>query len=155
MPSAVPQIDGPAAEIVNAPLAYVALPFKPTAPMSPSCMGYGSTLNVAGLLLFMLGATATVIGPEVAPGGMVTPTEVSLHESICVGNPFRRTSLLPCVAPNPVPVMVTLFPGSPVDVDSEEIVGAGVAAVVTDTLSNSALTRALLLVFPLLTANPI
>ena len=88
----------------------------------------------------MLGATATVSGPEVAPGGMVTLIEVALQAFTVIAKPFRNTTLLPCNVPKPVPEMVTEFPGNPIVVEREEIVGAGDAALLTETLSNTAVT---------------
>ena len=65
------------------------------------------TVNVTGLLLFMLGATNTANGPEVAPAGIVMLIDVALHELMLTGMPFNITPLLPCVAANPVPVITT------------------------------------------------
>jgi hypothetical protein len=56
------------------------------------------------LLLFMVGATETAKGPEVAPDAIVRVIDVSLQELIVIGAPFSRTTLLPCVAPNPLPL---------------------------------------------------
>jgi hypothetical protein len=47
-----------------------------------------------GLLAFMLGATNTAKGPEVAPAGMVTVMELLLQELIVVAVPFSITKLL-------------------------------------------------------------
>ena len=64
-------------------------------------------MNVTRLLLFMLGATETAKGPEVAPDGIVMVMDVSLQELIVTNAPFSITTLLPCDAPNPVPVITT------------------------------------------------
>jgi hypothetical protein len=53
------------------------------------------TVNITALLLFMLGATATAKGPEVAPEGIVIVTDVLLQELIVASLPFRVTTLLP------------------------------------------------------------
>jgi hypothetical protein len=62
-----------------------------------------------GLLLFMLGATETTKGPEVAPVGMVMVIDVPLQELMLMvnGAPFSVTMLLPCAAPKPVPEITT------------------------------------------------
>jgi len=49
------------------------------------------TVNVTGLLLFMLGATNTANGPEVAPAGIVMLIDVALHELMLTGMPFNIT----------------------------------------------------------------
>ena len=68
---------------------------------------FAVTVKVTGLLLFMLGATETAKGPEVAPSGIVMVMEMSLQELIVTSTPFSSTTLLPCNAPNPVPVITT------------------------------------------------
>jgi len=57
----------------------------------------GAKVTVSGtaLLAFMDGATRTDRGPEVAPVGMVTVTDVSLHEFAGSKAPFNVTMLLP------------------------------------------------------------
>ena len=62
---------------------------------------------MTGLLLFMLGATETAKGPEVAPDGIVMVMDVSLQELMVTTAPFNITTLLPCGVPNPVPVITT------------------------------------------------
>ncbi len=47
------------------------------------------------MLLFMVGATATAKGPEVAPDGIVIVTDVALQELTVASAPFRVTRLLP------------------------------------------------------------
>ena len=54
-----------------------------------------STVNISELLLFMLGATATASGPDVAPVGMVMVIDVLLQALTVTGTPFNRTTLLP------------------------------------------------------------
>ena len=70
-------------------------------------MGAAVTVKVTGLLLFMLGATDTANGPEVAPDAIVTVMEAAFQELIVIGVPFSSTTLLPCVAPNPLPDIIT------------------------------------------------
>jgi hypothetical protein len=65
------------------------------------------TAKVTGLLLFMLGATNTANGPEVAPDAIVAVIDVALQESIVIDIPFSSTMLLPCVSPKPVPEITT------------------------------------------------
>ena len=57
--------------------------------------------------MFMVGATETAKGPEVAPVAIVMVIDVSLQELIVIGAPFSSTTLLPCVAPNPLPLITT------------------------------------------------
>src|SRR5208282_4816872 len=110
------------------------------------------TVNVSGLLQFMLGATETDSGPEVAPAGIVIVIEVAPQVSIVASIPFSVTMLLPCEAPNPVPEITTWLPTGPAVADRLVITGAGAGAEFTDTLSNVAVASAEL--FPLVTASP-
>ena len=64
-------------------------------------------MNITALLLFMLGATETTKGPEVAPAGMVMVMELLLQELMVTAAPFSVTMLLPCPAANPVPEITT------------------------------------------------
>src|ERR1700738_4285773 len=111
MPSAVLEIHCPDALRVNTPLVKLALPVPPSCPISRSNHPLGNgcevTVNVIGLLLFMLGATETSKGPDVAPPGIVIVMEVSFHELTVAIPPFSRTTLLPCEAPNPEPEITT------------------------------------------------
>ena len=66
-----------------------------------------TTLNGTGLLSFMLGATETTKGPELAPEEMVKLMEASLQALMLTGVPFSVTMLLPCVAPKPLPEIIT------------------------------------------------
>ena len=50
---------------------------------------------MTGLLAFMLGATRTATGPEVAPDATVTLMDVALHELMLICVPFNITALLP------------------------------------------------------------
>jgi len=104
------------------------------------------------LLLFMLGATETTSGPEVAPAGIVMVIEVLLQELMVTGAPFSVTRLLPCGEPNPVPEITTWLPTGPVVADTLLITGAGAAAEFTETLSKVAVASAEVLL--LHTANP-
>ena len=53
------------------------------------------TANLTGLLAFILGATRTARGPEVAPDATVTLMDVALHELTLICVPFNITALLP------------------------------------------------------------
>ncbi len=100
----------------------------------------------------MLGATRTAKGPEVAPDGIVMLIELSLQEVMGAAVPFSITALFPCVAPNPEPEITTALPTDPVVAETALITGAGVAAVLMDTLSKVAVAK--LEVALLLTARP-
>jgi hypothetical protein len=109
-------------------------------------------VNRIELLSFMLGATDTTKYPELAPVGIVIVIEVALHEFTVATVPLNKTVLLPCVDPNPVPVMVTWLPTEPVVADTPEMTGAEAEEELRDTLSNVAVY--VLLVLPLLTPSP-
>jgi hypothetical protein len=100
----------------------------------------------------MLGATETTNGPDVAPVGIVMLMEVALQELIVTGEPSSITTLLPCVAPILEPVIATWLPIEPVVAETLVITGAGAAAEFTETLSNVAVAKAVVL--PLFTARP-
>jgi hypothetical protein len=59
------------------------------------------------LLSFILGATDTSNGPEVAPAGIVAMIEVLVHILTVMGTFLIVTKLPPCDAPKPVPLMAT------------------------------------------------
>ena len=109
-------------------------------------------MKVTGLLLFMLGATDTAKGPEVAPDGTVMVMDVVLQELMVTSPPFSVTMLLPWDPPNPVPEITTGLPIGPVVAEALVMTGAGAEAELTDTLSKVAVASAELL--PLFTANP-
>ena len=110
------------------------------------------TVNVTALLLFMLGATETDNGPEVAPGGIVIVIDVALQVFTVTSPLFSVTRLPPCDPPNALPVITTWLPTGPVLAETLVITGAGAAAVLVDTLSNVAVASAELL--SLFTTNP-
>lgn len=80
-------------------------------PTSWSSHGLGRgcdvTVNSMGLLSIIVGASTTAKTPEVAPVGIVMAIELFVPEVTVTADPFRRTELLPCDTPNPVPEMVT------------------------------------------------
>jgi hypothetical protein len=98
-------------------------------------------LNITGLLSFMLGATETTIGPDVAPEGMVITMAVALHELTVTVTSLSKTTLLPCTAPKPEPKIATWPPTDPVVAERFVITGADEAAEPMDTLSNVAVSR--------------
>jgi hypothetical protein len=119
---AVTPLDSPEAEKVTPPLkpfcGVTVIVLEPPVPcvmlrllgdaeMEKFGGGAMVTVNVTGLLLFMLGATKTASGPVVAPVGIVTVTDVAPQEFTVGSAPFRVTMLLPCEAPKPVPDITT------------------------------------------------
>ena len=109
-------------------------------------------MKVTGLLAFMLGATETTNGPEVAPDGTLVLMVLLLQPLMVASEPFNVTVLVPCVAPKPLPDITIGFPIVPVVAETVLIAGAATEAKFTDTLSNVAVAR--LAVFPLLTPRP-
>jgi hypothetical protein len=109
-------------------------------------------VKTTGLLSSMLGATDTTRSPDVAPVGIVIVIDVLLQELIVTAEPLSSTTLLPCEAPNPVPEITTWLPTEPVVAETPVIAGAGLAVVLTDTLSNVSVY--VFVVLPLLTASP-
>src|SRR3989442_2897071 len=100
----------------------------------------------------MLGAMETSKGPEVAPTGIVMLIDVPLQVLIVTAAPFSKTALPPCKAPKPEPEITTWLPMDPVVAETAVMTGAGVAAELTDTLSNVAVAKED--VVRLLTASP-
>jgi hypothetical protein len=109
-------------------------------------------VNRTALLSFIVGATDTSNGPDVAPVGIVMLTDVLLQLLIVTATSFSNTSLPPCVAPNPEPDITTWLPIEPVVAETPLITGAGAPTELTDTLSNAAVATGD--VVRLLTANP-
>src|SRR5438034_7203893 len=94
-PSVVPVTPAPDPLTVNVPLEKLALPVCPTVPKSTSShegSGWVATNKRKALLSFMLGATDTTTGPEVAPVGMVTVIDVPLQEVAAIAEPLDRKS---------------------------------------------------------------
>jgi len=100
----------------------------------------------------MLGATDTNNGPEVAPDEIVMMIEVLLQELTVTGTLLSVTKLPFWEAPKFDPLMTTWLPTDPVVAETLVMTGAGLAAELTDTLSNVAVARAEVL--PLVTPNP-
>jgi hypothetical protein len=89
----------------------------------------------------MLGATETITYPDVAPAGTVISIDVALHELIVRGTPLRVTTLPLCVAPKPLPLIVTWLPTVPVVAERFVMTGAGEVVELTDTLSTAAVAN--------------
>jgi hypothetical protein len=117
-------------------------------------MGAGKTLKVAGLLLFMLGASTTVSGPDVAPDGIVALIEVELQELAVNTESLSMTMLLPWEAPKPEPSTDTSYPGTPEVGQTLLMMGGWDVEEVTETPSNVALTILLFAPLLVLTARP-
>jgi hypothetical protein len=86
-----------------------------TAPTGP-CAGEtlmidGITVNVPALAHFPV--TQTFTGPVVAPPGTGTLISVLLHAVGTATDPLKRTVLVPCDAPKPLPTMLTDVPTGP------------------------------------------
>ena len=99
-------------------------------------------MKFTALLEFIVGATTTTNGPEVAFAGMLMLIEVALQEFMVTTASFSSTALLPCVVPNPEPLITTCVPTAPVFREREVISGAGADAVLTETLSKLAVATA-------------
>jgi hypothetical protein len=77
----------------------------------------GNTLKLAPLLDDP--PTLTTTFPVVAPAGTGTMIDVSLQLEGVADTPLNSTALVPCVAPNPVPKIVTLLPIHPAAGDTD------------------------------------
>ena len=109
-------------------------------------------MKITGLLSFMLGATETTNGPEVAPAGMVMLMDASApgvdghrssvqqHDAASLGR-AKIQAIDRDLTPDGSGVAETLV-----------ITGAGAAVEFTETLSNVAVVKAVVL--PLFTARP-
>ncbi len=73
----------------------------------------------------MTPATVTVTGPVIAFGGTFTMICESLQLLAVATTPPKATLLLLCVAPKPLPLMVTDVPTTPVAGEMLVIVGGG------------------------------
>jgi len=106
---------------VKVSFKYVALPAIPTLPTSWSSHPVGNTSNICPLLL----KPATVIRtlPVVAPEGTATTTLVLLQEVGVAAVPLNVRVLVPCVVPNPVPVIVIVVPTNPLGGDMLVMLG--------------------------------
>jgi hypothetical protein len=98
-------------------------------------VGGSVTVNETGLLSFMLGATETTMAPDVAPEGTVMVIEPALQLFTVTGTPFNITALLPFEDPKAVPDINTWVPTAPEVGEMLLMNGAGLAAVLTETLS--------------------
>jgi hypothetical protein len=112
-PSAVLASPDPAPVTVNVPFAKLAPPDNPTDPMSPSNQPAGRVVTVKEGLFTTWPFTVTVKGPDDTPVGTFAMMLVSLQLATGTVVPFRESALLPCGAPNPVPVIATSDPTTP------------------------------------------
>ena len=75
-------------------------------------VGVGRTVNVTPLLAFELTVTTTL--PVVAPAGTTTLIKLDVHwENVVTVVPLNLTVLVPCVLPNPLPLMEMVAPTAP------------------------------------------
>lgn len=100
----------------------------------------------------MAGANDTTTNPEVVPEGTVTLIELSLHEVTVIGIALRVTTLPACEDPKLEPEITNGLPVTPLVAETLEIMGAGAVDELTDTLSNVAVAKEVVLV--LVTTNP-
>src|SRR6478752_2251485 len=70
--------------------------------------------------------TLTVTGPVLTLAGTVAPMEVALQLVVAAGNPLKRTTLLPWLAPKFWPEIVTAAPAAPVEGEIPVMLGPGV-----------------------------
>jgi hypothetical protein len=81
--------------------------------MSPSNQPAGRVVTVKEGLFTAWPFTVTVKGPDDTPVGTFAMMLVSLQLATGAVVPFREIVLLPCVVPNPVPVIATSDPTTP------------------------------------------
>src|SRR6266567_2706373 len=103
----------PAPCTVNVPVAKLALPAMPTEPTSPSDQPPGSVVTIKVGLFTFCPFTVTKNDPDDAPDGTFTIMLISLQLATGTVVPLSEIVLVPCVAPNPVPVMATSDPTAP------------------------------------------
>jgi len=103
---------------VNVPFAKLALPVTPTDPTSLSDHPAGKAVTVKEALFTPWLLTVTENGPDEAPDGTNAAMFVSFQLATEALVPLREIVLVPCVTPNPVPVIVTKSPTAPVVGDS-------------------------------------
>ena len=102
---------------VDVPCA--ALKFVPVmVTVAPSAPAIGLRLEMPGVTvnatpLLATSPTVTTTSPVVAPAGTVTVIDVSLQFVAVASVPLNSTVLVPCVAPKPVPLIVTEVPSGP------------------------------------------
>jgi hypothetical protein len=104
------------------------------------------------LLSFILDATETTSGPEVAPAGTVKLIDVVVQELVVTRVLFKKTTPLPGDAPKFDPLTTTWLPADPVVAETLVIAGAGLGVELMDMLS--IVPEYAAPVVPLLTATP-
>ena len=115
------------------PLA-VAWPLTAGLPTSCVCHGAGSVpavVTVNGAPLLATPFTVTTTFPVVAPLGTGTAMLLAVQLVGVAAVPLNRTLLVPCVDPKLLPAIVTVTPTDPVLGDTDAMLGAAGAAVVT------------------------
>jgi hypothetical protein len=123
----------PCGEPKFVPVIVTEVPTVPDVGERLVMLGVGSTVKLVGLLSTPLACTTTF--PVVAPVGTGTTMLVSLQ---LVGVPafvLNFTVLLPCVAPNPLPVTVTEVPMGAAVGERVAIFGAGTTVKFTPALA--------------------
>src|SRR5262249_37946477 len=117
-----------------APAIVTDAPTAPDVGVRLVTLGVASTVKLWPLLLTLLTRTTTF--PLVALAGTVTTMLAALHVVTAAVVPLNLTVEVPCVAPKPLPAIVTDAPTAP-DVGVRlEIVGAAAAPAGTATMSN-------------------
>jgi len=104
------------------PLIVTATPAAPEVGDKLVMLGAATTVKLLPLEATPLTVTTTF--PVVAPVGTVVTIEVALQLVAVAVVPLNFTVLVPCVVPNPVPVMVTDAPTAPEAGDSVVMLGA-------------------------------
>jgi len=126
-------MSAPAPVTENEPPLAVAWPVIAGLPTSCVCHGAGNvavvTVNGAPLLAAPFTVTTTL--PVVAPLGTGTAMLVADQLVGVAAVPLNRTLLVPCVDPKLLPAIVTVAPTGPVPGDTDVMLGAAGAAVVT------------------------
>jgi hypothetical protein len=116
----------------------------PIAPLVGALLvNVGDTATVNERPLLTPPSTVTTTLPEVAPAGTGTTILVADQLVGVAASPLKVTVLAPCVAPNPLPAIVTGVPAEPTEGVRLVRVGAGPAGTVTETWVEFALVNPL------------
>src|ERR1700720_1974673 len=114
----------PAPFTANVPKLKLALPARPTVPISPSVHPLGNGVTAKLIPLLAWPDTVTTTFPVVAPLGTVATIPVKLHVDTEAEVPLKVTALPPCDDPKSVPVMITEVPIAPEVGDKLVMAGA-------------------------------
>jgi hypothetical protein len=116
----------------------------PTGPLVGALLvSVGGTLTVNASPLLTPPSTVTTTLPVIAPVGTGTTMLVADQLVGAAAVPLKVTVLAPCVAPNPVPVIVTGVPIAPTVGPRLVSVGAGPAGTLTETSAELGLVNPL------------